>query len=340
MNRFILTGWCFLVCFTCVVNAQPELKNTELLQQIIRYAKAESVNTSKLNWEVMQVKLDSLHEAQGLIQASMYLLKELDDYHGRIWYKNIPYNGIHREWTPSTVAMSDSLLEAYRKNVIPISAEVLNGNCGYVRIPGIVSSDENAAQARLIRDLIHELNEQGPLKGWIIDLRLNGGGTMFPMLVGLSPFLGSDMLGSFIDENTGYQEKWYLKNGEFYLDDRRITDYGLTDFPDLSQVPVVLLLSAATSSSGEVLAIAFKNRPNTYFIGESTAGYTTTVSWNTLSDDIVFQLTVSYYADRLNTVYKGSVVQPDVFIEAGDDFNHLEKDEKIKKSIKWFNSVK
>ena len=34
--------------------------------------------------------------------------------------------------------------------------------------------------------------------GWIIDLRGNGGGNMYPMLAGLKPFLGDTVLGAFV----------------------------------------------------------------------------------------------------------------------------------------------
>jgi len=45
---------------------------------------------------------------------------------------------------------------------------------------------------------------------------------------------------------------------------------------DCKKIQVVILIGAVTRSSGNMTAIAFKGRPNTYFIGEPTEkGYTT-----------------------------------------------------------------
>ena len=35
--------------------------------------------------------------------------------------------------------------------------------------------------------------------GWIVDLRGNGGGNMWPMLAGIGPILGEGIAGYFID---------------------------------------------------------------------------------------------------------------------------------------------
>jgi hypothetical protein len=40
--------------------------------------------------------------------------------------------------------------------------------------------------------------DKGPLCGWIVDLRENGGGNMWPMLLGLDPLLGNRPFGYFV----------------------------------------------------------------------------------------------------------------------------------------------
>ncbi len=48
------------------------------------------------------------------------------------------------------------------------------------------------------------------LLGWIVDLRWNSGGNMWPMIAGIGPLLGNGTYGYFIDEN---ESSWGYQNG-------------------------------------------------------------------------------------------------------------------------------
>jgi carboxyl-terminal processing protease len=51
--------------------------------------------------------------------------------------------------------------------------------------------------SREIKNAIARINEKN-IKGWIIDLRINTGGNMYPMIAGLTEFLGEGRVGGFI----------------------------------------------------------------------------------------------------------------------------------------------
>lgn len=55
--------------------------------------------------------------------------------------------------------------------------------------------------------------------GWVIDLRANGGGNMWPMLAGIGPLVGAGRLGSFKDPD-GRGGSWSYENGEAKSDGR------------------------------------------------------------------------------------------------------------------------
>jgi hypothetical protein len=70
----------------------------------------------------------------------------------------------------------------------PPRAKLLLDRLGYVAICGFGSPDprEGSKYTTLVQQLIRELDAQSSC-GWIVDLRENTGGNMWPMLAGLGP---------------------------------------------------------------------------------------------------------------------------------------------------------
>ena len=98
------------------------------------------------------------------------------------------------------------------------------------------------------------------------------------------------------------------------------------------------MISASTSSSGEVTTLAFRNRNHSILIGENTAGYTTGVSWNVLSKNVVIQIAQSYYADRKKNIYKGTSILPDIYVQGGENLEDLEKDKMLLEACLLYTS--
>ncbi|MEZ4774163.1 MAG: S41 family peptidase [Bacteroidia bacterium] len=327
----------FLI-FSASIFAQPQIHNSFALDSILTLAMTSSVNRDSVNWEKLKPQIYALHKEEGIIAAGKLILKELKDFHGRIWVNNVPYNGLSKPWKTSTMVFDSLILDQYRRTAIPVLGQVIKEEFGYIRIPGLIMGPADSLYAWQIRQTILDIQQKNKPKGWIIDLRLNGGGTMYPMLAGLCDFYGDTKVGAFAEKSSGYNENWIIKDQNLYIDDRQMTDYQLSkmdNYLQLDTVPVVVLISAATSSSGEITAISFKNRPKTFFIGEETSGYTTTVTWQPITENIVIQLTISFYADRLGNIYEGDSVIPDEYVEGGDNFYDLEKDVKILRAVEW-----
>ncbi|MCB9232903.1 MAG: S41 family peptidase [Bacteroidia bacterium] len=329
----------FLVLILTVqwVRAQDPVRDLAVLDSIIAYSETHSVHRNEVNWTTLGQSMREIHAEQGLVEAVKLMLKELNDFHGRIWVDNVPYVGVVRPWKETSLQMDSLLLAQYRSSSVPFRAEVVGGNYGYLRIPGMLFGPEDSARAHQIFQAICKIHLRGRIRGWILDLRLDGGGTMFPMLTGLSPLLGNQKVGAFADPASNFEQPWLLRDREMYLGDYQVTRYGLGRLkaPHLEQAPVVVLISSGTSSSGEVVAIAFRNRPRTWFLGEETAGYTTTVSWLPMSDRVVLQLTESWYADRAGNLFTGTSISPDETIEGGNNFRDLSLDQSVLRAIEW-----
>src|ERR1700727_3834452 len=71
-------------------------------------------------------------------------------------------------------------------------------NFGYVVLPRCSAKDNDGLllYAADVRRILTELTAQSP-KGWIVDLRGNTGGNMWPMLAGIGPILGDGVVGAF-----------------------------------------------------------------------------------------------------------------------------------------------
>ena len=61
------------------------------------------------------------------------------------------------------------------------------------------------------------------LAGWIVDLRHNRGGNMWPMVAGLGPLLGEGRAGAFVDPDGGATWWGYQDNASIYNGDRLVT---------------------------------------------------------------------------------------------------------------------
>jgi C-terminal processing protease CtpA/Prc len=142
--------------------------------------------------------------------------------------------------------------------------------------------------------------------GWVVDLRPNTGGNMWPMLAGLKPFLGNAGLGTF-ESPTGSSPPW-------------IAGQGVGVEPPLSldvlqSSWVVVLTGPRTASSGEAVTIAFRGRPRTRSFGQPTAGLSTANGTFPLPDGAMILLTTAIEADRTGRRY-GEKVDPDERVDA------------------------
>lgn len=308
-----------------------------IFDRAVELASTTSIKRNTVNWEQMRkdmlAQVDTPKDREDVVTMIQYMLGQLDDYHGRVWYDKLPYYGAYRSWNPGEIEVPDSLLEAFREGTPEIRTSIVDKKYGYLFVPGTIDSTFGYR----LRDSICAMNPR-KIKGWIIDLRLNGGGNMFFQLSGLAALIGEGSFGAFWDPVTQSSAPWEIRQSNVYIYGEQRTflpPLSKSCRPQAEYPPVVMLTSSYTLSSGEVIVIAGKGRPHCRILGEPTGGYTTTTSWEPLSDDMTLQLTVSYYADRQGTVYAGVPVQPDQYIGKGDHFADPEKDQKVRQAIQW-----
>src|SRR5271170_40485 len=190
-------------------------------------------------------------------------------------------------------------------------------NLGYVVLPRCSAKDNDGLllYAADVRRILTDLSAQDP-KGWIVDLRGNTGGNMWPMLNGIGPILGDGVVGSFVAADGNIP--WFYQDGKTGTRNPaglETVSLTLEDAPVLMtpSAPVAVLVDSSTASSAEAITIAFHGRPDTRFFGSATAGKSTAVQPFKLDDGAELYLTTAIDADRTGKQFPDGFTPDQVF---------------------------
>jgi C-terminal processing protease CtpA/Prc len=285
------------------------------LDEVVGRMQASSMNRLIIDWNVFRTTVDGA-AANAQTPANTYAaiavaVRMLGDGHSS--FQN-PSGFVITERTRACVSSGAGDV------TVPVAI-------GYVRVSGFAGRDaEAAAFANGIQGAIMAADRE-ELAGWLVDLRGNRGGNMWPMVAGLGPLLGDGVFGYFIDP-TGMENVLEYRDGASWdngvIQQRVDAPYRLRRLPR-----VAVLTDNATASSGEATAIAFRGRPNTRSFGISTCGLSTAVENYPMSDGATLNLAISVMADRTRTKY-GANVSPD---EVLPDPQHT-----VARAVQWLQA--
>ena len=274
------------------------------LNGLIDIMQANSVNRLRIDWTSFRAQVTAAAGGAATI-ADTYpaigvALGLLDDHHS--FYRHADrLNGISNPRFPGGC------------NVPAIPTPPVPDDIGYVRITATgAQGDAQVVFAEAIQQQIRDRDREN-LAGWIVDLRGNGGGNMWPMLAGIGPILGEGVVGYFINA-TSERSPWAF-DGRSSVSNGfvAVTTAGVT--LKRSAPRVAVLTNTAVASSGEAMVVAFRGRPNTRSFGLPTCGVPTANRTFNLSDGGQLVLTTAVDADRTLTSYDSPIV-PDEMIAA------------------------
>ncbi|MBK0378462.1 S41 family peptidase [Mucilaginibacter segetis] len=336
------TALLIILCFLAFKPAQAQIVISKtdsvhrLVDTVLQFAKDRSFYRGQVNWisvtDSVQKKASNATSIKEAIPAIQLLFRLLGDHHGFITYGNTSY-GWHHGDAPLDRNLHQGLLKKYREGY-HLTPKVIEKKYGYLLLPNNNPTHPGDLEkiGQQIRDSLALFNGHG-FKGVIIDLRLNPGGSMWPMIGGLAALFGPGKLGAFAFPEPQPDEAWGIENNKVY--DGADTTYSVKSRgKDLSSMKVVVLIGPYTRSSGEALAISFKGRPNTWFIGENSGGYTTANESIQFTNQIGIFIATSVEADRNGRIYP-DYIKPDAEIIGGDNFDDLTKDKKIIAALEW-----
>ncbi len=297
-----------------VPDAQMSPVARRYVDEFLGLLQQHSINRLTLDWAAVRRKAEAwaplaqtIEETHPIIQDAMIALRDGHSTYraanGRFFYY--------------------PLRTCVRSGALPPTA--LPPDVGYVRVGTFAGGGPGGvAFADSIQAIIRAGDREG-MSGWLVDLRGNGGGNMWPMLAALSPVLGDGVVGHFIDP-LGVVTVWDVRDGAARLSGV-VQQVATAPYRLKRERPrVAVLLDNATASSGEAVAIAFRERPDTRSFGLATCGQSTANAAFVLQDGSLLNLTVATMADRTRRTY-GEQVAPDETVQ--------DPDEMVRRAIAW-----
>jgi carboxyl-terminal processing protease len=297
---FLLLG----LLFSCKKEQEPQsLLSAEArahLEEVLQLMQQWSVNRKTINWESFTQRVyEAARNAQTVedtYPAIQLALTLLEDQHSQYYTAD------------RTLFRGDNPVTCQENYPVP-QVSMNNPAIGYVKVPPFGGTAEQANQyMRTLQSHIRNTDHEG-IRCWVVDLRGNLGGNMWPMLVGIGPILGEGEVGRFVDPE-GKVNVWSYTGGTSRLDNmvlnQLIDSYRLRN----PNPKVAVLTDRTVASSGEAVVIAFRGRVDTRSFGNPTCGLSTANGGFHLSNGAYLNLTVSTMADRNGNLY-GKAVDPD-----------------------------
>lgn len=280
------------------------------LDRAISLLREKHINSGKVDWNAITTQahkqIVGAQKASEIYPVIQEILAVLNERHGWLFPRA---DSMQTPPSQSAKVPASSVTRPMpRGNIMP-------KHLGYVWLPelntlgaeGLAIGDE---YKRTLVSLLMNLDHRASC-GWIIDLRDNSGGNMWPMLNGLDPLLGAAPFGYFAAKDGPVP--WVR------------TTYGIVPGaadansanPSFelrhANAPVAVLLGPKTSSTGEMIALAFIGRTRTKTFGAPTYGFTTANTVHQLSDGAFLVITESTARDRSGKDYSGPIT-PDAVV--------------------------
>ncbi|MDF3077532.1 MAG: hypothetical protein K0S09_1421 [Sphingobacteriaceae bacterium] len=287
-----------------IINEPASKDVLKFIHDFSKIVKTRSIYTDSLNWPLIENNIDhmavgmkTVDEASVITQYVISKLRMAGDNHSFIQPK-----AVAREYATKNTNPEQPL------------GRLLESGVGYISVPGFGSTSDTAILtfATKIQRLIREIDGSADIHNWVVDLRNDTGGNMWPMLKGLEPLTSPGPIGYFIGISNGEETRHEWKTNHIKVSH----PYTLKD----PSSKVAVLIGPRTGSSGEMTTVAFVGRPNTRLFGEQSAGYITANTSIPLSDGSMLLLATSYVADRNGNRYLTKIT-PDVLVKplAGED---------------------
>ncbi len=193
-----------------------------------------------------------------------------------------------------------------------IGRQVPNAPIGYLKIrqfgdPSVVDN---------VLGVLDQGQQRG-LKGWVIDLRGNPGGSLNAVLAAAAGFVDADhtTIGFQVDRQ------------------RRQTPLQTQPLNLVDGDAVVVLVDHDTASGAEILAAALQEAKIATIVGTKTAGNVGVATQLTLPDDSVLQVTEQRFVSPSGAQLDGVGVTPDVPIDMTDEDLENDRDPQLGKAL-------
>jgi len=215
--------------------------------------------------------------------------------------------------------LSITLVRAIIK-VQSVKSKLLESGYGFIRITQFQEhTGENLATA--LETIIKQ--NQGPLKGLVLDLRNDPGGLLTGAVGVSAAFLAQDALVVYTEGRTEDAKMRLTASPENYLRGNGKNDY-LKNLPDsVKSVPLVVLVNGGSASASEIVAGALQDHKRAVIMGTQTFGKGSVQTVLPLGNNTAIKLTTARYYTPGGRSIQAKGIVPDILVEdpasAGQD---------------------
>lgn len=192
--------------------------------------------------------------------------------------------------------------------VVTVTGEMLDNYIGYIKITGF---KQNTSEQFI--DILENLEKNGA-KGFIFDVRENGGGLLTSLEECLDPLLPEGIIAT-AEYSDGHTEN-IVKSDKSEIN-----------------LPMVVLVNGHTASAAELFSASLKDFGKAELVGSQTYGKGVMQTTTELSNGGAVILTIAEYKTSVSECYDGVGITPDYVIENEND----DTDEQYDKAVKIIN---
>ncbi len=169
--------------------------------------------------------------------------------------------------------------------------------------------------ARSIEKLFKE--NQGPMKGIVLDLRNDPGGLLNGAVAVSAAFLPAGSLVVYTDGRTEDSKMRLNASPEYYLRGRLKEDYIRKLPAEAKTVPMVVLVNGGSASASEIVAGALQDYKRAVIMGQQTFGKGSVQTILPLGNNTAIKLTTArYYTPKGRSIQAKGIV-PDIPLDDG-----------------------
>jgi len=316
-------GWLMVVLAAAsgAANAQ-DVPSAEAQARILDLLQQQSLYRDRVDWSKARAELAAARDPVQTRRLLDDVIQRSSGGHGR-WISPSQLRTESKRAPATQAAMGAAPLQTEDASTAPTA------RLGWIKV-GAYMDDQTQPQevqyqarkqAAIALQVRIQEQDDGNRCGWVVDLRGNSGGNMWPMLLGMGPLLGdakgADPVGMFLLADK--RQPWAYREGAVWLDGKAVVGSRNTQYTLRHPgAPVAVLFGPRTASSGEASVLAFRGRAASRSFGQPSAGYSTANTPQRLPDGSLLLLTGSVIADR-NGVGDGNRLQPDVIVAEGQD---------------------
>lgn len=313
-----------VACSLATAQNAAQISPRAYVGEALNYMQQSALNRRSINWESLRsetfARAKDAKTTWDTYPAIAYAITQLGERHS--WFQlpdNLPPG--RRQALEAEIKKILARPDPDKPSPFAPSKEIkghmihaTKGNFAYIVVPMCIGRfaewEKNGPDFQQFADKLHglslDLQAQKPA-GWIIDLRGNAGGNMWPMLAGIGAVLGEGDLGTYVSPD-GDHTAWFYKAGK--AGER--SPEGHEDIASeikgsalVSPKPpwVAVLFDRGTGSSGEAVAISFAGRTRERSFGEHTSGFSTSNGMHRFPDGAALFLCEAVEADRAGKLY-------------------------------------